>query len=351
MTYQICKTDKILNRLIKILCLTVIIGLIQHCLLERAEAKKLTNHSVATLPSPVVQISKSSQNTSSKTASWLERSFEEHSITWILISSVIGGLVGASAKLIFEVILPDKLKERREILSLTHKYTTPILLAAESLRNRLFNMIKLIKLIEKNQWLSRNAQPNSNYPTYYYISTVYSLGRFFAWVEILRSTVVYLDLSSVQETRRFEKYLEAIESCFSNPQILPGITDIELRTESDRDWCYSYELFAIGEIMIIRDSHDNNLKTIGFSGFKKLFLNSPDSEFREYFDCLSLLFEDLKENEIRFKRIVVAHAFLNAFIDYMDSNHIRADKQENYLSLLNQDEKSSIEEKIRQLHS
>jgi uncharacterized protein YdcH (DUF465 family) len=311
----------------------------------------LTNYSVATLPSsPVIQASKNSQNTSSKSASWLERSFEQHSIALILISSVIGGLVGASAKLIFEVILPDKLKERREIISLTRKYTTPILLAAEALRNRLFNMIKFINLVERNQWLSHKPQPTYNHPTYYYISTIYLLGRFFGWVEILRSTVVYLDLSSIQETKRFEKYLEVIESCFSDPQILPGITGIELRTESDRDWCYSYELSAIGEMMIVRDSHDNNLKTIGFSGFKKLFLNSQDSEFRENFDCLSRLFEDLKENDVRFRRIIVAHAILNAFINYMDSNHLRADKQENCLHLLNQDEKASIEEKIKQLH-
>jgi hypothetical protein len=328
------------------------IGLIQFCLLEQVEAKVLNNYSIATLSSSsVAQASKNSQSTSSKSAGWLERSFEERSITWILISSVIGGLVGASAKLIFEVILPDRLKERREIISLTRKYATPILLAAEALRNRLFNMIKFIKLVEKNQWLLCNIQPNSSQPTYYYISTVFLLGRFFGWVEILRSTVVYLDLASVQETRRFERYIEAIESCFSNPQILPGITDIELRTDLDRDWCYSYELSAIGEVMMVRDSHDNNLKTIGFSGFKKLFLNFQDSEFREYFDCLSLLFENLKENEIKFKRIIVTHAILNAFIDYMDSNHIRTDKQENYLNLLKQDERDSVVRKIKELQS
>ncbi len=199
--------------------------------------------------------------------------------------------------------------------------------------------------------LSCNNRPASHQPTYYYVSTVYLLGRFFGWIEILRSTVVYLDLASVQETRRFEKYLEAIESCFSDPQIIPGITDIETRTELDRDWCYSYELSAIGEMIIVRDSHDNNLKTMGFAGFKKLFLDSQSPEFREYFDCLSLLFEDLKETEARFRRIIVAHAMLNAFIDYMDSNHIRTDKQPNHLNLLNTDEKASIQEKIRQLHS
>jgi hypothetical protein len=352
MTYQICKTDKILSKLNKVLCLTVISVLIQHCLLDRAEAKVLTNYSVATLTSsPVFQASQNSKRTSSKSQSWLERSFEERSINWILISSLIGGLVGASAKLIFEVILPARLKERREIISLTHKYTTPILLATEALRNRLFNMINLIELVEKDQWLSCNNQTSPPQPTYYYLSTIYLLGRFFGWVEILRSTVVYLDLASVRETRRFERYLEAIESCFSDPEILPGITDIKLRTESNRDWCYSYELSAIGEMMIVRDSHDDNLKTIGFAGFKKLFLDSQGSDFREYFDCLALLFKDLKKSEARFKRIIVAHAILNAFIDYMDSNHIRTDRQENCLSILKPNERASIEEKIRQLHS
>lgn len=278
------------------------------------------------------------QSNSPVQENWLNRSFEEHSILWLLATSTIGGLIGAFGKLTFEVIVPNRLQERRELINLTRKHSTPILLAAEALRNRLANMIRLIELVESGNWLSYEEKP-----TYYYISTIYLVGRFFGWLEILRSTVVYLDKFSIKETRRFEKFLEVIEICFSDPAILPTITDIEHCNEANRDWCFSYELCAIGELMIYHDEYSGRWKIIGFSQFNSRLFDSENIEFKKWFDSLSYIFRDLEKGEFRFKRIIVAHAILNCFIDYMDPKHIRADKQENHLYKLNAEERKHVE--------
>src|SRR4051794_30715081 len=60
----------------------------------------------------------------------LQHSFEEHSVLWLLVSSTLGGILGASFKWVFEVVLPHRLQQRREVIAIKRKYATPILLAA-----------------------------------------------------------------------------------------------------------------------------------------------------------------------------------------------------------------------------
>ena len=47
---------------------------------------------------------------------WLTKSFQEHSIIWLLISSILGGLFGATFEFLFETLLPQRLTQRREFL-------------------------------------------------------------------------------------------------------------------------------------------------------------------------------------------------------------------------------------------
>jgi hypothetical protein len=179
-----------------------------HGTLTLALISALTNNGAFAASSPTTG---GGQSGSSSLTDWLNYSFQSNSIAWFLISSFLGGIAGASFKFIFETILPSRLKDKKEIVAVARKYSVPILISAEALRNRFDNIIRLHETIETNKWLSYKENPG-----YYYLSTLFLVGRFFGWVEILRSTVVYLDLSSVRETRTFEKFLSAIESAFSS---------------------------------------------------------------------------------------------------------------------------------------
>jgi|GEM_PF-2320015 len=288
----------------------------------------------------------SNQSVSSNLITWFNYSFQSNSVMWLLISSFLGGIIGASSKFIFEIILPSQLKEKKEVVVIARKYSIPILVSAEALRNRLDNMIRLHETIEENGWLSYNETPG-----YYYLSTLFLAGRFLGWVEILRSTVVCLDLSSVQQTRKFGRYLSSIESILSDPQLFLDLSDTSSLKGSDRDWCYSYELSAIGEIMSFRDSSNNEHRVYGFAAFKELIKNPEKLAFRDWLDCLSKLFRNLKYDEPRFKRLVAAHAILTLFINHMDPKHIRTKKRSCYWEYLNADQKAEVESRIELLEN
>jgi hypothetical protein len=55
---------------------------------------------------------------------WLQQSFEENSILWLLISSILGGIIGASMRFVFEVILPRHLQQRHQVIAVKRKYAT-----------------------------------------------------------------------------------------------------------------------------------------------------------------------------------------------------------------------------------
>ena len=52
---------------------------------------------------------------------WLTIPFEEFSILWLLISAIIGGIIGASSKFVFETFLPEQLKLKQKSRELVAK--------------------------------------------------------------------------------------------------------------------------------------------------------------------------------------------------------------------------------------
>ena len=288
------------------------------------------------------EISKNEKIINSQNSNFLKESFEEHSLAWLFISSVLGGIVGASFKFLFEVILPYDFQKRREAIVIKRKYSTPLLLAAEALRNRLENMIKFIDRIEAEGWLSRDELSNP----YYLLSTLYVVGILFGWVEILRRTVVYLDMANVKETKKFELFLEAIEAGFSAPGLLG---ELDARVSGDR-WVYSYVLQAIAEKLIIKPSENaNDYRTVGFGSFQQLLDNSQDQALQQWLESLKQMFRDLKKADVRFKRIVAIHAILCAFIDDNDPQHIRTEAKKAYWDYLTAQEQKILKERLNKI--
>ena len=134
----------------------------------------------------------------------LMKELPEISIYWLLVSSVLGGIAGASFKFLFENLLPQHFTQRREIIEVKRKYSTPILLAADQMRRRLRNMIEHIEEIERQEqdWLPPTRDPR----VYYFASTLYTVAHFLGWQQVLRREVVYLDFTTTRETRIFEGF-------------------------------------------------------------------------------------------------------------------------------------------------
>lgn len=271
---------------------------------------------------------------------WLTKSFQDHSIIWLLVSSILGGIIGASIKFLFDVFLPQHLKDRRDIIAAKRKYATPILLAADDLRKRFSNIIQYINLIEKDGWLS-----SENPDKYYYNSTLYTVARFIGWRQILRHTIVYLDFTTTAETRRFENFLVAIQRGLTKPNLLHDRVASDPSRSEDK-WIYHFLLQAIGDSMIIRDGSEYRVKEYA------AFCNSlpqVNQECLEEINALGKLFINLKLNDPRFKRIVATHCILNAFVEQVDPHHLRTDKQSYYWNLLSNEEVLRIKEVIHKI--
>ena len=269
---------------------------------------------------------------------WLQNSFQENSILWLLLSSILGGIIGASMRFVFEVILPQQLQQRQQVIAAKRRYATPILLAAEDLRRRLENIIRHIQNVEREDWLS-GQDPTG----YFFLSTLYVVGQFFGWLQILRRTVVYLDFTTTRETRKYERFLDAIEIGFSDPGLF-GIVQTSYPSQTQDQWVFTFHLQAIGTAMIIRDGDEN--RTLDFASFHKKFTENIHSEVNTWFSPLVRLFEGLTADDPRFHRLVAIHAILNAFIEYVDANHLRTESSRYHWDLLSAEEAESIRQKI-----
>ncbi len=272
---------------------------------------------------------------------WLQQSFQENTLLWLLLSSIVGGIVGASTKLLFEVLVPEKIQEKREIIRIKRKYSTPVLLAAAELRGRLGNIIKYIDTIEVEGWLAED-----NPRDYYLPSTYYVVGQFFGWLQILRKTIVYLDLSSTKETRKFEYYLDAIEKGFSSPSLLQKSLTGHPENTSDQ-WIYSFWLQAIGEVMIVQINDKPSI--MDYATFYKSLIQDDNEDFQRWVKSLGELFRDLTVRDLRFKRVVAIHCILNAFIDYLDPKHLRTKKVPYYWEHLSKEEATLLKQKIERV--
>jgi len=266
--------------------------------------------------------------------SWLQQTFQENSILWLVLSSIMGGFIGASAKFIFDVVLPNKLQQGREAIAIKRKYTSPILLSAQSLRDRLENIIKNIESIEKQNWLPAEGGQN-----YYYKSTLFVVGQFFGWVQILRRNIVYLDFAVTKETQKFERFLNLIENGFTNPALYEQ-AKTGLPHQSQDKWVFKYILQSLGALMVTHDEQGH--RAIDYVAFCKLYESSDGDDFRSWFSHLEEIFKGLNANDVRFKRIIAIHIVINSFVDYLDPKHLHTEKQKYYWELLTEQEKQVI---------
>lgn len=264
---------------------------------------------------------------------WLTNGLPEISVLWLLISSILGGIIGASFKFVFENLLPQHFTQRREVIEVKRKYSTPILLAADQLRKRLRNVIEHIDEIEKekDEWLPKD--PN----VYYYSSTLYIVAHFLGWQQILRHEVVYLDFTTTKETQTFEAFMRGINRGFSEPQLL-GKKDSKDKT------VVSYDLQSIGDSMIVKE--DGRRHAMNYASFVKFLAESNDEHMRACLDEVGELFAELKASDIRFRRIVAIHTIVNAFVEYADPNHLRTEKRRYYLDSLEKGEADNIKRLI-----
>ena len=115
------------------------------------------------------------------------------------VAAIIGGIVASGARFLFEIYLSERLKRRWQTIETKRRYSSPIIHAADDLAGRIDNLNIFLPKELATQWLSpldENEIKRIPFDRYYYASSIFSLARMIAWIEILRREQIFLDFSS-----------------------------------------------------------------------------------------------------------------------------------------------------------
>jgi hypothetical protein len=193
----------------------------------------------------------------------------------------------------------DRIKEEQAQKLLT-KYREPLAQAAFELQSKLYNILKLDLL--ETYYFSEN--PNEK--EYAVQNTLYVIGQYFAWHEIIRREVQFLDLGAVGLTRKLAELNEQIVVSFLDSGHGPVFR------------IFRGEQRAIAEKMILADN--DKPACIGYASF----VEAQDQEFRKWFRQLEKdiahLSEDLTSHSQRLQQL--QHALID-LLDYLDPDYIR----------------------------
>jgi hypothetical protein len=227
---------------------------------------------------------------------------------------LIGGLIATYARFLLEYLLPRRYQEQQAATQVRQRYTWPILAAAAELRDRLGNII----LVGHRQLRSLEER-EPTLEDYFFLSSLYVVGQYFAWIEILRQEIVFLDLGSGAANRRFRDLLEAVIDAFRDSfweekgRAISQLRDVSIAR---------HRLHALGDLMI--EVTENGPRCLNYRRFCQRYLAS-DPEFVPWFHWAAELFVSLGEDErdFRWDRLIIIHERLSRLIEYLDPGHSR----------------------------
>src|SRR4051794_7151208 len=192
---------------------------------------------------------------------------------------------------------------RQQAEELRSKYRDPLLASAYALHSRIFNIVDR-HLFEQ----PAETEPRRSGRNYATESTLYALGEFLCWKEILRREVQFLDLGDDEATR-------SLNLCFE------GIMDI--LAQNDPRLGRAFRLFrmeqrAIGELMIdsVEVEGGRALQAIGPAEFSRK-LSTP--EFASWFGPLEEGLGELPSREPgALARLALLQNWMVEFLDAFD---------------------------------
>jgi hypothetical protein len=236
---------------------------------------------------------------------WFTAAYEEHSIAFVFLSALVGGLIGASLKLLFEFLIPEGMKARREARAIVARYRSPIVRAADALRGRIGNLLSMSGL----NWFEESE--------YYRLSTLYVFCDYFGWVEILCSKVAHLRFESSRKNRRLSMLLNGVDKAFNNRTYFGDLEFDDIPDDSDVP---KFACKALGELMI-SDCEKEPASPIGFVEFCRR--SRSEGEFRSWLGNLDKFLRGVRKSpdNLKWDRLLVIELSLIALINFLDPHH------------------------------
>ena len=183
----------------------------------------------------------------------------------VAIIALIGAMLGAAFSLYGQIHMARKEAEH-EALAILSKYREPLIVAAYELQSRLYNILRLNFL---GKYYVHDREGSRQYTVDH---TLYLVGQYLAWTEILRREVQFLQFEEDASTRLVSKLLYDVRDTFASDRAELGAPFMIWRGEQN----------AIGERMITVE--DGQRLCIGYATFVE---RSADKEFRGWFERLA----------------------------------------------------------------
>ncbi|MDX3850309.1 hypothetical protein [Streptomyces sp. AK02-01A] len=199
----------------------------------------------------------------------------------------------------------DREDSAEEIVS---RYREPLLRSAFELQSRLYNIVAL-------DFFDRHHQSDDLTEWQYARdSTLFRLGQYFGWAEILRQGIQYIDLGSTERTRELTARLDTVSHVFANTDWHPRTSILRLFRDEQR---------AIGECLVERGIEDpRGQRCLGYVQFMERLENDPS--FGRWFARLSQEIDSLQGSAPqRLGRLIGIQHELIAVIEFLDPDSTR----------------------------
>lgn len=239
---------------------------------------------------------------------WLCQSFAQHSVAWLLIttlvSGVIGGVIGATVKFLFEDILRPRLAAAREGRRVLGLYSVPLCRSAETLEGRINNLVRQ----RAWAWLDDD---------YYRLSTLYILAAFAGWVRILEERFRFIGFHATAQSRRVERCLRDVMAAFaSNRRYFDWHPD---PMAVSRSALHQFLIDALGEVVIAPAASGEPASVVGFAEFVRLI--ETDARARRWVEQVEPFLRGL-DDPMRRDRVIIAGAQLRPLMAALDPQHL-----------------------------
>jgi hypothetical protein len=220
-----------------------------------------------------------------------------------LVAAALGAIAVLAAALVTAFVGPawkvhhDRRRDTEEVVA---RYSRPLLQVAFELQSRLYNIARL------GFFDPKSLQGDPDRRSYAETSTLWLIGQYLGWMEILRREVQFLDLGDIRKTREVRDRLLEVANLLA--------TD---RFSDPRFQVYRSDQRAIGEEMIVRRRSDKGVRSDcrGYGEFVEA-LRAPD--FDAWFRNVRQSIVDTIDNPEIPPRLVFVQRALIDLIDMLD---------------------------------
>jgi len=191
----------------------------------------------------------------------------------------------------------DRLVEFEQVM---RRYKGPLLHSVYDLQSRIFNII--VQGLIEVYLINGNKQEQD----YVVNNTVFVIAQYFAWAEIIRREIQFIDFSGSENTKKLSELQDNFHSLWQTDRF----------HDTFRVW--AGEQRAIGELMI--EEHNNRLVCIGYAEFLKRMKNNQNHLFSK---LQSDVFDLSKNSSASYPRLREIQHTLIDILAFLDPDYLR----------------------------